>query len=93
MADLAAKTERLNLRTTSTQNTLIRRAATLKGQNVTDFVLSSAIDNAKRAIDEFEQMSLNMRDRVAFVDALLNPPAPTAKALVAAARYKKLSRA
>ncbi len=93
MAASTTKTERLNLRTTQEQAALIRRAAALKGQNVTDFVLSCATTGAKRAIDEAERMALNAHDRTAFVDALLNPPAPSRKARAAARRYRKLSNA
>ncbi len=92
MAELTVKTERLNLRTTSDQNALIRRAAALKGQNVTDFVLSSAVEAAKGTIETFERMTLSVRDSEVFVDALINPPVPTAAARGAAKRYKRLYR-
>ena len=93
MATSTTKTERLNLRTTQDQVALIRRAAALKGQNVTEFVLSCATTGAERTIDEAERMALNAHDRAVFVDALLDPPAPGRKARAAARRYQKLSNA
>ena len=92
MASSTSKTERLNLRTTRDQVALIRRAAALKGQNVTDFVLSSAVETAKSTIETFERMTLSVRDSEVFVDALINPPAPTVAARGAAKRYKRLYR-
>jgi uncharacterized protein (DUF1778 family) len=92
MAESAVKTERLNLRTTSDQNALIRRAAALKGQNVTDFVLSSVVETARTTIETFERMTLSVRDGEAFVDALINPPAPAPAARDAAKNYKRQYR-
>ena len=80
MAKVASKTvrsrtraERLETRVTAEQKTLIERAAALQGRTVTDFVLSSVQDAARRAIAEHQQFDLSVRDSRAFVDALLNP--------------------
>ena len=85
------KSGRLNLRTTPEQDILIRRAATVKGQNVTDFVLTNAVESALRVLENFERMDRTTRDSRMFVDALLAPPEPTAKARAAARRHKALS--
>lgn len=92
MAKSTAKTERLNLRATSDQNALIRRAAALKGQNVTDFVLSSVVETARSTIERFERMTLSVRDSEAFVDALITPPAPTPAARDTAKIFQRLYR-
>jgi uncharacterized protein (DUF1778 family) len=63
----------LETRLTAEQKRLIERAAALQGRTVTDFVLTSLQDAAKRAIEEHHQIALSMRDSEAFVDALLNP--------------------
>lgn len=65
--------ERLETRVTAEQKTLIERAAALQGRTVTDFVLTSVQDAARRAIEEHSQLTLSVRDSEAFVDALLNP--------------------
>jgi uncharacterized protein (DUF1778 family) len=65
--------ERLETRVTAEQKKLIERAAALQGRTVTDFVLTSVQDAARRAIEEHSQLALSVRDSEAFVDALLNP--------------------
>jgi uncharacterized protein (DUF1778 family) len=40
---------------------------------VTDFVLTSVQDAARREIEEHNRLVLSVRDSEAFVDALLNP--------------------
>lgn len=67
------RAERLEARVTPEQKRLIERAAALQGRTVTDFVLSSVQDAARRAIDDHQRLDLSMRDSEAFVDALLNP--------------------
>lgn len=80
MADAASRpiggrtrAERLEARVTAEQKSLIERAAALQGRSVTDFVLTSVQDAARRAIEEHHQLSLSVRDSEAFVDALLDP--------------------
>jgi uncharacterized protein (DUF1778 family) len=51
----------------------MERAAALQGRSITDFVLTSVQDAARRAIAEHQQLELSVRDSEAFVDALLNP--------------------
>jgi uncharacterized protein (DUF1778 family) len=70
---LRARAERLEARVTSEQKSLIERAAALQGRTVTDFVLTSVQDAARRAIEEHNQLALSVRDSEAFVDALLKP--------------------
>jgi uncharacterized protein (DUF1778 family) len=67
------RAERLEARVTAEQKKLIERAAALQGRTVTDFVLTSVQDAARRAIEEHNQLALSVRDSEAFVDALLNP--------------------
>lgn len=65
--------QRLEARVTAEQKMLIEHAAALQGRTVTDFVLTSVQDAARRAIEELQQFELSVRDSHAFVDALLNP--------------------
>jgi uncharacterized protein (DUF1778 family) len=67
------RAQRLEARVTAEQKTLIEHAAALQGRTVTDFVLTSVQDAARRAIEEYQQLELSVRDSQAFVDALLNP--------------------
>ncbi len=66
--------ERLEARVTSEQKKLIERAAALQGRSVTDFVLASVQEAARRAISEHQRIELSVRDSEAFAAALLNPP-------------------
>ena len=67
------RAERLEARVTAEQKRLIERAAALQGRTVTDFVLMSVQDAARRAIEEHQRLELSVRDSEAFVHALLNP--------------------
>ncbi len=65
---------RLEARVTAEQKSLIERAAALQGRSVTDFVLTSVQDAARRAIEEHRILTLSVRDSEVFMEALLNPP-------------------
>lgn len=83
------KPERLEARISREQKELFQRAADIQGRTLTDFVISSLQEAAKRAIQEHEMMILSVRDREVFVEALLNPPNPSEKLRTAAQRYKQ----
>lgn len=74
---------------TPAEKRLIERAATLRGTTVTEFVVASAQAAATNTIKEFEILHLRDEARDVFVNAILNPPAPTDAARAAAERYKK----
>jgi len=82
------QTARLELRTTQEQKRLIERAAELQGRTITDFVVSTVYESAKRAIQEHESLVLSARDREVFVSALLKPPTLRGSLAKAARRYK-----
>jgi uncharacterized protein (DUF1778 family) len=67
------RAQRLETRVTAEQKSLIEHAATLQGRTVTDFVLASVQDAARRVIESHQQLELSVRDSQVFVDALLNP--------------------
>jgi uncharacterized protein (DUF1778 family) len=71
--------QRLEARVTPDQKELIERAACVQGQTVTDFVVSALQDAAKQAITEHTVWKLTRQQQQAFVDALLDPPAPNQK--------------
>jgi uncharacterized protein (DUF1778 family) len=77
---VASKTERLNLRLTSAQDAVLRRAADAKGETVSDYVLRHAVEAAEA----------DLADRRVFVvddaawnelQAALNRPPKPARAL------------
>ena len=69
------KSERVNLRLDETAKRRIERAASFEGKTVSGFILSSALENAEKAIQKHETMVLNRRDAKRFFDAIINPPA------------------
>ena len=98
MANAAAKptrgrsrAQRLEARVTAEQKSLIERAAALQGRTVTDFVLTSVQDAARRAIEQHQQLELTVRDSRAFVDALLDPKPVNARLRETVRRYRAIT--
>jgi uncharacterized protein (DUF1778 family) len=83
-----ARGERLEARITAEQKALIQRAAELEGRSVTDYVISSVQDAAKRTIEAHEIVALGAADSRAFVDALLDPPPLNARLRDSMRRYR-----
>jgi len=80
------KKERLELRVAASAKQLIQRAMAVSGLTAGDL----AYEGARRVLDEHERMVLTGADRDAFLDAVLNPPAPTAKLIAALKRHHDL---
>lgn len=72
----AKRESRLEARVSHEVKSLCQKAAKLQGRTLTDFVVHTVVEAAKRTVRESEFVELSRRDRVAFVEALLNPPAP-----------------
>ena len=89
MPPVQRKEERLEARITPAQKRLIERAAALRGTSVTEFVVASAQEAATSTIKDFEVLQLRDEAREVFIQAVLNPPAPTDAARHAAERYRK----
>ncbi len=82
--------ERLEARVSRATKALFQKAAKIEGRSVTDFVVHSAVEAAKRTVQRNEIMQLTQRDRIAFVEALLNAPAPRARLKKAAQRHAQI---
>lgn len=87
-----ARTDRLEARIPGDLKAIMVRAAALQGQTLTDFVVASASETARRVIRESEVLQLSERDQIAFAQALLNPPEPSERMKAAARRYLDESR-
>lgn len=85
------KSERLEARIPALQKDVLLRAASLQGQSLTEFVLSSAAEAAKRIIRENDLLELSERDQLAFAQALVNPPEASARLKKAARGYEAAS--
>lgn len=77
--------ERIVARLSSEQKVLIERAAQLRGCNLSQYLVGSALDAAARDIRDHETITLSARDSLRFIEALLKPQ-PANQALEAAAR-------
>ena len=87
------KEERIEARLNPEQKRRIEYAASLKGTSISDFMVSSADDAAVQTIQEHEVWALKGRDREVVVEALLHPPAPSARLKAAVRRYRERVRA
>jgi uncharacterized protein (DUF1778 family) len=85
------RAQRLETRVTAEQKRLIEHAAALEGRTVTDFVLTSVQDAARRAIATHQQLELSVRDSQAFVEALLNPAPVNDRLRDTVRRYREVT--
>lgn len=84
------RSERFDARLSAADKQLLDRAAELTGRSLSEFVLSSAREAAQRTIERYEVMTLtDPRDQAAFVEAMLNPPAPSRRLRQAIQRYRR----
>lgn len=80
---------RLEARVSSEQKALLLQAATLSGRTLSEFVVASALEDATRLVQEHTAIKLSKEAQMAFVSALLDPPAPNARLQQAMARYRQ----
>lgn len=87
-----ASLERFSFRVEPKKKLAIERAAALRGLTLTDFAIATLYREAQQVLKTEHVLILSDEDREAFLSALDNPPAPTAKALRAAKRYKEAKK-
>jgi uncharacterized protein (DUF1778 family) len=68
-----SRRERLEARLSSEQKRLLERAAAIRGQTLSDFVVGSARKAAEETIREHEVIGLCEQDARRLMDALLDP--------------------
>lgn len=86
------RTERLEARVTAEEKVLLVTAAELAGRGLSEFVVAAAKKAAQGEIRRGRSLQLSAEDAAAFVDALINPPAPTEALRQAARRYRTTTR-
>jgi uncharacterized protein (DUF1778 family) len=79
----------MELRVTSAVKKVIEQASSLSGLAAGDL----AYEGARRILDEHQRMQLKGEDRAVFLDALLDPPAPSPRLVEALRRHRRLSSA
>lgn len=67
---------RLDLRLAKSEKEAIERAAALSGSSTTEFVRSTTLAAAERAVRAHQVLELTSKEAAAFVDAITNPPEP-----------------
>jgi uncharacterized protein (DUF1778 family) len=82
-----ARVERLEARISKEQKLLFAKAAALEGRSLTDFVVSSAQEAARKTVREHEMLILSAQDQEAFVATMLDSTPPGNKLHAAARRY------
>ena len=75
----AVDNNRVALRVRPADKALIMRAVALAQTDMTDFILRTALREARLVIEECERVKLTRRDSRLVLDLLENPPAPNAK--------------
>ncbi|MUG95944.1 DUF1778 domain-containing protein [Scytonema sp. UIC 10036] len=89
-ANKIRKNARLEARVTEEQKQLMERAACLRGQNLTEFMVAVLAEAATQIIKDHEFLELTERDRATFAEALLNPAIPSEQANADAQWYKQI---
>jgi uncharacterized protein (DUF1778 family) len=79
--------DRLEVRVSAAQKSLLQHAAALSGRTLSEFVVTSAQDAARRVIAEHESIQLSREEQQTFVQALLQPPEPNERLKRAAKAY------
>ena len=83
------RTERLEARIPAGLKNVFARAAALRGQTLTDFVVTTVTEAAQQVVRDQDILDLTRRDQIAFANALVNPPAPSAKLRSAARSFRR----
>jgi len=83
--------DRMSLRIAAEEKSLLVRAAALQHTNLTEFVIRTAVANAREVIELSERQELSERDSMQVMDLLENPPEPNEKLMAAAFDIPKAS--
>lgn len=83
------KQQRMHIRLDSLSKQKLERAAAYVHKSLSEFVLVQALHAADEVILEHETLTLTQADWGVFLDALENPPKPSAKLKRAFAEHKK----
>lgn len=70
----SARTARVEARIAPDALAVVRRAAELQGRSVSDFLVTAALKDAHRTIEDAQIIRLCVDDQQHFAELLLNPP-------------------
>ena len=86
----ALKKQRIDLRLTDDDKSLIEEAAAMSNQTITQFMVASASERAAQVIEQHRRLVLNEESWNLVMEALCNPPAPNARLKSAAKRLQNM---
>ena len=75
---------RMSLRIPAEEKALLMRAVAIQRTSLTDFVIRTAVEQAREVINQAEQVELSERDSLRILDLLEHPPVPNEKLMKAA---------
>lgn len=87
----SASNQRFDARISGETKEIIETAARLTGRSMSDFVISSAHEAARKIISENAIWTLNRAQSRRFAEAMLDDGQPGQKLTEAAARYRKVT--
>ena len=70
------KSSRIEIRTDPENKRLIEKAAAIKGETISSYILGQSLSSAKRDIEEMEIFNIGNKDRDLFFSLISDPPAP-----------------
>jgi uncharacterized protein (DUF1778 family) len=85
------RASRFEARLTEDMKVLFQQAAELRGETLTDFVLSASREKAVETLQEAQLVRLTAEDQKRFAEALLNPWEPSQRLRDAAERYRQMT--
>ncbi|MCP5476132.1 MAG: DUF1778 domain-containing protein [Rhodanobacteraceae bacterium] len=83
-----AATDRLDIRLHPDDKRMLARAAQLEGVTLSQFVLAPVLERARNVIADAEQLAVTSKAYRDVLDALANPPQPTAALILAMRDYE-----
>jgi uncharacterized protein (DUF1778 family) len=85
------RVDRIELRASPAEKSLLLRAATIERLDLTSFVMRAALPQAEKVVAAAERVELSERDSLRVLELLENPPPPSPR-LVAAARGRLMRK-
>lgn len=86
----ALKKQRIDLRLSDADKSMIEEAAAMTNQTITQFLVSSASERATEVIERHRRLLLNEASWNQVMDAIENPPKPAEKLKRAARRLQTM---
>ncbi|HCT3361051.1 TPA: DUF1778 domain-containing protein [Enterobacter cloacae] len=86
----ALKKQRIDLRLTEDDKSLIEEAAAMTNQSISQFMVSTASERAAEVIEQHRRLILNEASWNQVMDAISNPPIPNERLKRAARRLQDL---